>query len=402
MQKQNTTLAARIPDPSVPRARLVLRLFAGTSGGTVLHEQEAYIVRGRPVNTASWAWQQLTVGKLATVDCWAEVYVENLSGVPVWFDDLEIAAGGQPVAVVVQEVHYDPWGLELAGVGYNAGGNPEHDFKFQGKELVGDFGLGWYDFQWRQYDPVLGRFNSVDPMAHKREWLTTFNFVQCNPILRVDPDGKTDYILNKETGQVTRHGNENNQSDRILKTDKNGNVRRRGDGLFGFLVGKSRKSDPKVAVNDIARGILRNGMNLRDQNQIIQVGGQWQPTEANVEAFAVKLSGYVGKEIGGAYFSTGNGQATTHMTIGLYRDNTLTRTRGSGHVLGLAAGLTLRALFHTHPSLGYKESDRMRASGTDKVSRDAALALQPNLRFYILTEAANPSDQPIKIDYTHE
>jgi hypothetical protein len=40
---------------------------------------------------------------------------------------LEIAAGGAPVAVVVQEVHcrravYDPWGLELAGIGYNASG----------------------------------------------------------------------------------------------------------------------------------------------------------------------------------------------------------------------------------------------------------------------------------------
>jgi hypothetical protein len=54
------------------------------------------MVRGRPVNTASWAWQQLSVGKKATVDCAsadchdcasaAEVYVENLSLQPVWFD----------------------------------------------------------------------------------------------------------------------------------------------------------------------------------------------------------------------------------------------------------------------------------------------------------------------------
>jgi hypothetical protein len=89
----------------------------------VLHEQEDYLD-----NTASWSWQQLAVGKLATVDCWAEVYVENLSGVPVWFDDLEIATGALPVAVVVQETHYDPWGLELAGIGYVA--DPAKESKF--------------------------------------------------------------------------------------------------------------------------------------------------------------------------------------------------------------------------------------------------------------------------------
>jgi hypothetical protein len=105
MQKNGLTLAARIPDPSVPRARLVLRLFAEASGGTVLHEQEVYLDQN-----ASWSWQQLTVGKKADQDCWAEVYVENLSSQAVWFDDLEIATGALPTAIVVQETHYEPFG----------------------------------------------------------------------------------------------------------------------------------------------------------------------------------------------------------------------------------------------------------------------------------------------------
>jgi hypothetical protein len=76
------------------------------SGGTLLHEEEAYLD-----NTASWAWQQLSVGKKATqdcasADCHAEVYVENLSTQAVWFDDLEIATGALPAALVVQEEHY--------------------------------------------------------------------------------------------------------------------------------------------------------------------------------------------------------------------------------------------------------------------------------------------------------
>jgi RHS repeat-associated protein len=174
---------------SVPRARLVLRLFAEASGGTVLHEQEDYLD-----NTASWAWQQLAVGKLATVDCWAEVYVENLSGVPVWFDDLEIATGALPVAVVVQETHYDPWGLELAGIGYVSDGKLEHKFTYNGKEKQDQFGLGWLDYGARNYQADIGRFTKVDRFAHKYFALTPYQYGGNNPISFVDLNGDSLWI----------------------------------------------------------------------------------------------------------------------------------------------------------------------------------------------------------------
>jgi RHS repeat-associated protein len=157
------------------------------------------MVRGRPVNTASWAWQQLSVGKKATVDCasadcHAEVYVENLSLQPVWFDGLEIAAGGAPVAVVVQEAHYDPWGLELAGIGYNASGNPEHKFTYNGKEKQDQFGLGWLDcasadYHARQVGPALGRMWAVDPLAGKFAPVNPWAYALNNPLRVVDPTG---------------------------------------------------------------------------------------------------------------------------------------------------------------------------------------------------------------------
>jgi len=42
------------------------------------------------------------------------------------------------------------------------------------------------------------RFLSVDPMADQRSWVSPYNFVQNNPINRVDPTGALDFVLNGE------------------------------------------------------------------------------------------------------------------------------------------------------------------------------------------------------------
>jgi hypothetical protein len=52
--------------------------------------------------------------------------------------------------------------------------------------------LGWYDFGARQYNSTIGSFLSQDPRSSKRNWLTPNNFVQNNPINRIDPDGAFD------------------------------------------------------------------------------------------------------------------------------------------------------------------------------------------------------------------
>ncbi len=42
------------------------------------------------------------------------------------------------------------------------------------------------------YDPAVGRFLHVDPLAEKRTWVSTYNYVQNNPINRIDPTGALD------------------------------------------------------------------------------------------------------------------------------------------------------------------------------------------------------------------
>jgi len=63
-------------------------------------------------------------------------------------------------------------------------------YKYVGKERDEETGLYYYGF--RYYAAWLCRFVSVDPMKEERIWLNPYNYVQNNPINRVDPTGMVD------------------------------------------------------------------------------------------------------------------------------------------------------------------------------------------------------------------
>jgi RHS repeat-associated protein len=141
------------------------------------------------------------------------------------FDEVE------QVIKIIEENHYYPFGLKH--LKYNTGMKqygvdeefPElmelkqvpagvevmNKYKYNGKEYQDELGLNMYDYGARNYDPDLGRWMNMDPLAEKFSSWSQYNYCVDNPVLFVDTDGKDIIVLsygkNENSGSSTRHPN---------------------------------------------------------------------------------------------------------------------------------------------------------------------------------------------------
>ncbi len=70
----------------------------------------------------------------------------------------------------------------------------ENKYRYNGKEWNEDFGLGWYDYGARWYDPAIGRWNAVDQSAENYFGWSSYHYAANNPIRVMDLDGRDWYI----------------------------------------------------------------------------------------------------------------------------------------------------------------------------------------------------------------
>jgi len=66
----------------------------------------------------------------------------------------------------------------------------ENKYLYNGKELqdeqLGGVNLDWYSFEKRYYDPALGRFTGMDPIAEEFYHVTPYNYAENGPITNID------------------------------------------------------------------------------------------------------------------------------------------------------------------------------------------------------------------------
>ncbi|MCH6202168.1 RHS repeat-associated core domain-containing protein [Aquiflexum sp. LQ15W] len=116
-----------------------------------------------------------------------ETFVVNETSEDVWFDNMMVMSMSSPVA---QETHYDPWGLELTGIGYQYPQIKANKFLYNGKELIEDNSLQYYDYGARMYDPTVGRFHTIDPKTEIYNSWSPYLYGANNPIRYEDTNGE--------------------------------------------------------------------------------------------------------------------------------------------------------------------------------------------------------------------
>lgn len=115
------------------------------------------------------------------------IYVSNETpNVDVFFDNLQVTQTRGPL---LEETHYYPFGLTMAGISSKAAGKIENRFKYNGIEEIGDFDLQDYDAQYRELDPQIGRWWEVDPKTDAMESWSPYASNYDNPITFKDPLG---------------------------------------------------------------------------------------------------------------------------------------------------------------------------------------------------------------------
>ncbi len=90
-------------------------------------------------------------------------------------------------ADVLRSTDYYPFGMEMVGRtsgadNYRYGFNGKEDNREWGNQLIQDYGF-------RLYNPAIGKFLSVDPLAPDYPWYTPYQFAGNGPITNVDLDG---------------------------------------------------------------------------------------------------------------------------------------------------------------------------------------------------------------------
>jgi RHS repeat-associated protein len=188
-------------------------------------------------------------------------YKDHLGNVRLSYNDknsdgIIVASSDPNVTEIVEESNYYPFGLEHKGynnVTISNGNSTAQKFGYQGQELEEELGKNTLAYQWRDYDPAIGRFNKIDRFALKYESNSPYSFTKNNPIRyremkgdsiwtssRVSKNGYT-YITTHVRGKVLNLSDRNINMKEYAKqvqkklgnalytTDKKNKIRYRSD-----------------------------------------------------------------------------------------------------------------------------------------------------------------------------
>ncbi|WP_298140001.1 DUF6443 domain-containing protein [Flavobacterium sp.] len=124
---------------------------------------------------------------------------------------------------IVEENNYYPFGLkhknynqdirtyqgiESGEIRVRPADRLSFQYKYNGKEYQDELGLNFYDYGARNYDPAIGRWMNIDPLAEKDRRWTPYRYCYDNPLKFKDPDGMLEeWVDENGNAKVDKNGN---------------------------------------------------------------------------------------------------------------------------------------------------------------------------------------------------
>ena len=142
---------------------------------------------------------------------------------------------------------------------WQGGAQGDNKHQYNDKEWNDDFGLGWNDYGARMYDPALGRWNSVDPLAEMYSRWSPYNYCVDNPMNHTDPTGMS-AMPGKESNESEDYNNQVDKGisikhfyDKGIKSNKNTHW----DSVHGENDNGSSDTDPYDGWEELTKDKLR-------------------------------------------------------------------------------------------------------------------------------------------------